>query len=253
MEGFAALLPAEVSPLFAAIMIAISFVTSFTTAAFGIGGGVILLATLAVLLPPVALIPVHGVVQLGSNAGRAAIMLAHVQRPALLPFTIGSIIGATAGGSLFVQIPPWLTQLAIGLFVLWTVFGKLPAFGRRHVFAAGAFSSFLTMFFGATGNFIAAMVKTMKLPPLEHVATHSALMSIQHAVKVVAFGILGFAFGDYLWLIVMMLVSGFAGTFVGRQVLDKLGDRYFAKALNVLLTVLAARLIWSGVEGYLAG
>jgi hypothetical protein len=39
--------------------------------AFGIGGGAALLAVMASLVPPAALIPVHGVVQVGSNLGRA--------------------------------------------------------------------------------------------------------------------------------------------------------------------------------------
>ena len=65
---------------------AASFVTSFITAAFGIGGGGVLLALLASVLPPAALIPVHGLVQLGSNAGRAAIMARHCDRGVLAVF-----------------------------------------------------------------------------------------------------------------------------------------------------------------------
>ena len=61
------------------------------------------------------------------------------------------------------------------------------------------------MFFGATGTFISAMVKTLRLGRLEHVATHSACMVAQHLIKVVAFGLLGFAYGPYLPLIVGMV------------------------------------------------
>ena len=96
------LFPPEIAHWSALVMIGVSFVTSFITAAFGIGGGVILLAVLAVLLPPAALIPVHGMVQLGSNAGRVAIMAKHVERSMLLPFTLGSAISAGLGGAVFV-------------------------------------------------------------------------------------------------------------------------------------------------------
>ncbi|MEJ2015338.1 MAG: sulfite exporter TauE/SafE family protein [Limibacillus sp.] len=170
-------LPAEVEVWAALAMVAASFGTSFITAAFGIGGGIMLLALLAVLLPPVALIPVHGVVQVGSNLGRTLLMLRQVQTAMILPFSFGSLLGAALGGVLFIQVPPWVVQFAIAAFIVWSVLGKLPAIGRHHVFAGGAFSTFLTMFFGATGTFVAAMVRTLKLPPLEHVATHSALMT----------------------------------------------------------------------------
>jgi len=46
----------------AGLVVAASFATSFLTAAFGIGGGAVLLAILASLMPSAALIPVHGVV-----------------------------------------------------------------------------------------------------------------------------------------------------------------------------------------------
>ena len=251
MDSFA-FLPPEVAHWAALTMIAVSFATSFITAAFGIGGGMILVAVLAVLLPPEALIPVHGMVQLGSNAGRAAILVRHMERSMLLPFAVGSAAGASLGGLLSVQIPPWLIQLAIGCFVLWAIFGRAPAIGRRHVVAAGAFSSFLTMFFGATGNFVAAMVRTKNLAPVDHVATHATLMTIQHFLKVFAFGLLGFAFGPYLPLIVLMIASGFLGTMIGKQVLVRMGEGYFRPVLNAILFLLASRLIWAGVSGYFA-
>ena len=55
-----------------------SFISSFITAAVGIGGGGLLLAIMAVLVPTSALIPVHGLVQFGSNAGRVLVFLRSV-------------------------------------------------------------------------------------------------------------------------------------------------------------------------------
>ena len=47
------------------------------TAAFGVvaglGGGIVLIGFMATIFPPVALIPVHGVVQAGSNVTRTII------------------------------------------------------------------------------------------------------------------------------------------------------------------------------------
>src|SRR3546814_8065201 len=75
------------------------------------------------------------------------------------------------------------------------------------------------MFFGATGTFVSAMVKSMRFGRLEHVATHSACMVAQHFIKVVAFGLLGFNYGPYAGLVVAMIASGFVGTVVGQHVL----------------------------------
>ena len=65
--------PESISNLTAFFLIFASMATSFITSAFGIGGGAVLLGLLAVKLPPVALLPIHGIVQIGSNLGRTMI------------------------------------------------------------------------------------------------------------------------------------------------------------------------------------
>ena len=252
MNELVSLLPPAMPLLDAGLLVAASLVTSFISAAFGIGGGFTLIALLALLLPPAALIPVHGIVQFGSNAGRVGIMLKDVVWRPVLPFFIGTVIGAALGAMVVVQLPPWAVQLALGIFIIWAVFAKLPPIQQRYILLGGVVSSFLTMFFGATGNFIAAMVKSMNLEPVPHVATHSLMMTFQHFVKVLIFSLIGFQFGPYMILITGMLISGFIGTVIGSRFLSKAGGRYFKPVLNTILFLAATRLIWAGVEGLLA-
>ena len=153
-----------------------------------------------------------------------------------------------------VQLPPEILKIGLAAFVLWSAWGRpFTAAGRFAIALTGAFSSFLTMFFGATGTFISAMVKTLKLGRLEHVATHSACMVAQHLIKVAAFGLLGFAYGPYLPLIVAMVASGFLGTVVGKRVLVRMQDRNFHRILSVVLTLLALRLLYDGIAILAAG
>jgi uncharacterized protein len=64
-------MPEGMEPATAAILIFASFFTSATTASFGLGGGVTLLAMMSQFVPVADLVPVHGLVQLGSNTGSA--------------------------------------------------------------------------------------------------------------------------------------------------------------------------------------
>lgn len=244
------LLPPDMTALVATALMGISFLGSFITAAFGIGGGVVVLAVLASLLPPAALIPVHGVVQVGSNSGRTLIMRSYINRSVLGVFVIGTIVGVMLGGVFVVELPPAVVQMVVGAFILWTIFFKPPAFLRRSAWIAGGFSSFLTMFFGATGPFVAGYIRTLGLERMHHVATHAACMTVQHGLKVVAFGILGFAFGPYVLLIAGMIAFGFLGTIVGRHVLMRINERVFKTALQTILVVLALRLIWAGATEF---
>ena len=56
------LLPAGVDPLLALLLIGLSFVTSMITATFSLGGGLLMVAVLALVFPPAVVVPVHGAV-----------------------------------------------------------------------------------------------------------------------------------------------------------------------------------------------
>ncbi len=240
-------LAAGLDPAMALGLIGLSFLSSFITISLGIGGGVLLLATMASLVPPAALIPVHGVIQLGSNAFRAALMAKKTHWAPVGAFAVGALIGAALGGLIAVDLPAGIVTVGVGVFVIFSVFFRPPAWLGRNGGATGAISSFLTMFFGATGPFVATYVKSLELGREAHTGTHATLMTLQHALKVIAFGILGFAFGPWLGFIAAMIVSGFVGTFTGRLVLVKISDRMFKRALNVMLILLSLRLIWVGI------
>ena len=233
-------------------LISASFLTSMLTAAFGIGGGTALIALLALLLPPAALIPIHSIVQLGSNAGRAAIMFSDIHWRPIIPFSVGTLIGAGVAGFFVVQIPFWIVQIGLGGFIIWLVIKEIPPIPSPYIFLSGVVSSFLSMFFGATGNFVAAIVKSMRLSPVKHVATHSLMATSQHLIKVLVFGFVGFNFVPYLPLIIGMLTSGFIGTLIGRQFLVRSGNVYFKPILNCILVLIALKLIASGVQKFLS-
>jgi len=248
MTAWAHWLPPALDELALLALVVGSFASSLVTAAFGIGGGGLLLALMASLVPTAALIPVHGVVQFGSNAGRMLLFLGHVWWPAIPIFAAGSVIGALAGGLVVVELPVAWVQIGIGCFVIWTVFARPPRWLRDMPFIGGLISSFLTMFFGATGLFVASFTKSLELPRHAHVATHATLMTVQHGVKVIVFGLLGFAFGDWWAVILLMIAAGAAGTWTGRHILNRIDDRRFLLALNALLVLISLRLIWQGLQ-----
>ena len=58
-----------------------SLVASFIGVFTGAAGGIVLLGLMAMAMPPLALIPVHTVVMLGSGVTRTMIMWRNVMRP----------------------------------------------------------------------------------------------------------------------------------------------------------------------------
>ena len=102
------------------------------------------------------------------------------------------------------------------------------------------------MFFGGTGPFVASYGKAQGFERTGFVATHATLMTLQHLLKTIAFGLLGFAFSQWFGLIALLIAFGFAGTLVGRQALARIDERSFKLALNAILSMLALRLIYAG-------
>jgi len=98
--------------------------TSFLTAAVGIGGGVMLLAIMASLVPLVALVPLHALVQVGSNGNRALMTRAHADWSMFQYFAGGAVLGAVLASFVVVQLPVIWIQLCVALFILYLVWTK---------------------------------------------------------------------------------------------------------------------------------
>ncbi|MCZ6765121.1 MAG: sulfite exporter TauE/SafE family protein [Alphaproteobacteria bacterium] len=234
---------------------ATTFVGSLIAASIGLGGGVLVLAVMAQVFAPAVLIPLHGVVQFGSNAGRAALMFRRAVFGIVPAFAVGTVIGSIVGANLFVALPVWLLQLVLALFVLYATWA--PSFQPRTgakgtFFGVGLVSGFITLFIGGSAPFVAPFVRAACADRREFVATVAVFMVLQHGVKIAAFGALGFAFGPYLPLLAVLLVCGFCGTVSGRLLLERLPERVFAVGLKIVLTVLAARLLYAASRAILA-
>ena len=227
-----------------------SFFTSGISAAFGLGGGAMLISIIASLMPPIAIIPVHAVIQMSSNFSRATMMWRHIKYTWMTSFVIGTTIGATIGGQIVFALPANLLKGIIGLFILYSLWG--PSTGvigpsRKTFFGIGAVSSFATMFVGGTGPLIAPFIRATTNERRMTVATHAAFMSWQHGVKILTFGVLGFSFAPYLSIISCMIVFGIMGTWSGKTILLWMPERIFRKTFSFVLTVLALRLLYESL------
>lgn len=234
------------------LMCGVSFIASFMTVSIGLGGGLLVMATMASVLPPQVLIPLHGIVQLGSNAGRAVMLRGHVLTYVIPPFLIGTIIGAAIGGNIVVSLPSSILQIVLGLFVLYAMWGpKLKASkpGKKAFFGLGLIGALVTMFVGATGPLVSPYAAASSDKRQEVVATHAMLMTIQHGFKIIAFGLLGFSFGPYVPLLCGLLACGLLGTWGGKHMLNALPEKLFRILLKTMVTLLALRLLYKGIEG----
>lgn len=244
-----ALLPPDLSPLLALSLVALSFLASLITATFSLGGGSLMVVVLALVFPPAVVVPVHGVIQLGSNGGRAVLQRDHVQWGLVRWLLLGAAIGTVLGAQIVAMLPERVFQAAIAVFILVTTWLPQPkAVSARPglLVAGGAIVSALGMVVGAVGPLIAVFLRGLQ-DRRQLVATHAALMTGQNTLKVAAFLVLGFSFAQYLPLLLGMISAGFAGTAVGTRLLLKMPEKAFRYGFRIILSLVALDLLRAAI------
>lgn len=98
------------------------------------------------------------------------------------------------------------------------------------------------MIVGISGPLVIAFLRHLK-DRREIVGTHAFLMSFQNGFKLIAFILLGFAFHDYVVLILAMIISGFIGTSLGGIMLDKIPETAFRWIFRLILSAVAIDLL----------
>lgn len=253
MDALIPFLPQGVDPLVAGVLVIASSFTSALTAAFGVGGGIAMLTLMGLFVPVAALIPVHGAVQLGSNTGRAWHQRANVRMDVAAPFIAGSVIGAIIGALVVVQLPDDVLKLVLGTFVVaitWTRVPGIEKLTRVGLAVASVVVALAGMIVGATGPLVSVLFAQFFANDRKAlVATHAAGMTAQHGLKIIVFGLAGFAFWEWLPLIAAMVFSGYLGTVYGTRLLERMPEKSFRRWFKIAITVLALDLVRRGILG----
>lgn len=235
----------------------VSLLTAGVSAVLGMAGGIMLLAVMLFYLDPTVAIPIHALVQLTSNASRTAIHARSVRRDLLFPYVLLLLPAGALTLPLVQQAPADALRLGIGIFVLvatwrksWLLLGidpeRIPI--RPRFALVGAAGGALGPLVGATGPFIAPFFLGIGLTRFELIGTKAACQTTGHFAKLLLFGIAGFAFIEYANLMLCMAASTLAGTWLGTRALRKIDDERFTRLYKLTLTLVAIRLIWSGVD-----
>lgn len=230
-----------------ALLAALAFATATLTAITGIGGGIILVASMPGLLPAPAIVPVHAMVQLFSNASRALFGWRFISPEFLLAFAAGACIGGPLAAALLRHVNLDYTPLMIAAYILFSVWGPKLKFSipqRIEFVTIGLLQTGLSMVVAATGPLGQAALMRRGLGRDALVVTAAAMMSFTHGVKIIMFMLLGFTFSDYWQSIAAMSAGVILGTLLGTRIRYRIPEKKFKTGLKWLLTLLALRMIY---------
>ncbi|MBW2312642.1 MAG: sulfite exporter TauE/SafE family protein [Deltaproteobacteria bacterium] len=240
------------APLDVGLLTAVALATSMLSAIVGMAGGITLLSVMLLYLDPLVAIPIHGVVQLVSNGSRAWVQRRHVERGIALRYGVLLLPMGFAGLGLAQSLPPDVTRVAIGVFVLlatWApgllLLGSHPeATDRnRRFFFLGGVVGFINVTIGATGPLIAPFFLNLGLSRQALVGTKATCQMLGHLAKLVVFGVVGFAFGAWALVLGLLCVAVVVGTWLGSRLLERVNEQTFIRLYKTVLTLVAIRLI----------
>lgn len=228
------------------LLLPVAFATSTLAAVLGMGGGILLVAVMPGLLPAAAVLPLHAATQLASNASRAVFGWRHLDRSIIPAFTVGAVLGAWAGGEIYSGLDlRWLPPLigALILLITWVPLPTIRGGGQAALVALGAYQTGLGMLAGATGPLGAAVLLRRNDDRDWLVVNTGLYMSLNHAVRMVAFALIGFNFWQWLPLLAGLVAAVTLGSWLGTRWRSRLPPADFKRWFRWLVSLLALRLL----------
>ncbi|MGY0215886.1 sulfite exporter TauE/SafE family protein [Endozoicomonadaceae bacterium StTr2] len=222
-----------------------AFFTSLLTAVIGTGGGILLISLMPGLIPAVAIVPVHGAVQLSSNASRMIFGWRSVRKDMVLRYLAGAGLGTLLGSQLVLSLEAAYIPTLLGCLILVVTWlpplpldrlpGRFTSFGIVH--------ALLATLTGATGPLSSAFLSRQGLDRDPLITTVAAYMTVTHGLKVIAFGVLGLDLTTYIPLIIAMSLSVIVASWIGTRLRRYVPEVSFQMLFKVIITLLAIRLI----------
>ena len=205
------------------------------------------MAIIASLVDTAYIVPLHATVQLTSTSTRLILFFKHIKWKIILFFLVGVLPGAFLGIYVFNLLDKNIIKLLMGIFILLITY--LPKSKKEitssfaNFLPVGFVSGMIGIFFGAIGPFIAPFFVRKDVIKEELVATKATCQAITHIIKIPMFGFIGANVLVHWNILLYLCVAVIVGTIVGKNMLSKMSEKTFKKIFNVLLTIIALRII----------
>ena len=231
-----------------------TFVTATISGIIGMGGGMLLLATMFCFLPHGEAIPLHAAVQFVSNGSRIVVFRKNVDWRTVAKFAAGVVPGSVLAGLILWRLgeigraEPYLKTL-IGVYILTVAFLPRPggaehAEVRRGFVLVGLLAGTAALTVGAIGPLIAPFFARRGFVKERLIATKATCQMLTHVLKIPAFWLLGtIEFGKFSRLLIAMAVVAVLGTLLGKRILRHVSPELFVRFYQVALTLAGLKVL----------
>jgi uncharacterized membrane protein YfcA len=236
-----------------------ALLTGTFSAVAGVGGGVLMLAAITIILDFELVLPVFGATQTSSAFSRMWLFRKHLDPSMILTFGVGFIPAAALSGLgwyYFVQnedAQPYIKMVIAIYLLMYLNFPKFrvsPGNRTRLLLSAGTLCGFAVFTVGAVGPVFAPFIEALEITKERAIATFGVVAAFSNIVKLPLF----FLISDRVdWsvalLIGLLLVSTFAGTYIGRHIQHGISEAVYTRLFRTVLGLMGLKLlIWDGLR-----
>lgn len=241
-----------IEPLLWIPLLAVALLAGTLGGVVGFGSAVILLPVCAYVFGAGEAVPILTVAALVGNLSRAAFSWRETDWPAVGTFALGAVPAAMAGALVFIELETGLIHRILGVFILLTIPARRWAASRGmavrrwHFLPLGVAMGFLSGLVGTVGPINAPFFLAYGLVKGAYLATEALGAAAIHLAKSTVYGRfseLDLTTAAYGLTIGAALV---AGSWIGKQVVDRLDVAAFVRVVEVLL-IAAGTLMVLGV------
>ena len=216
------------------------------TTVSGFGGGMLLVATLAIVWDPIAALTVTSIALMVGNGQRLWMYRRAASARIAGPMLLGALPGSLAGATLAVAIPPTAVQVAIvGVTVLALVrglFGWSFTPPRRALFASGAVVGAITATTGGAGVLVGPLILACGLSGDRYIGTMALVATVMHIGRLSGYALNGQVGWHVITAAAVLGAALVVGNLLGRGVRARLSTaklRLFEYAAPVVCAAVA--------------
>ena len=236
-----------------------ALITSSISAVIGMGGGIILLAIMAIIIPEgYMVIALHGAIQMFSNGTRTFIFRNHLKKQLLWEFLQGAIIGLSLSTIIIYAITQYydvssasqikfeFLKPIIGIYIIWNLYLKGPKKKKKNKLfrIVGLIGGISSVFIGAAGPLIAPFFLKDSLHKKNIIANKAACQLISHFGKIPIFIYLfDVNYVNEYNVLIPLAISVYIGTNIGKKLLEFIPEKIFKIVFKICLTIISIRLI----------
>ncbi|ERN41143.1 putative permease [Rubidibacter lacunae KORDI 51-2] len=233
------------------LLLGVSSISWFISSLAGGGSPLILIPVASLFLGAAAVPPIITLGMLCGNSQRIWLYRDNIDATVTRWYVPGAIVGAVLGAFAFSRMQITWLSLLLGLFLIASIFTynlsqQVSAFRVRawYFLPAGFIYAFLSGLIGSTGPLLNPFYLNYGLNKDELIGTKSLGVSVVHAVKILAYIAFGVFTKEYFLYGVLIGVGALPGNWLGRRVLDSMGEQRFRQVVMAFVAISGALLLW---------